>query len=77
VRDECPAGPVRSADAEAEALTRDVASGRHAVDTCLQRSSGRQIARPWLTYYNFTRPHGGLSHKPPGSRLTNVVRNDS
>ena len=31
--------------------------------------------KPWLTYYNFTRPHGSLSHKPPGSRLTNVIRN--
>jgi transposase InsO family protein len=33
--------------------------------------------KPWLNYYNFTRPHGSLGHKPPGSRLTNVVRNDS
>jgi transposase InsO family protein len=30
---------------------------------------------PWLAYYNFTRPHGALSHKPPGSRLTNLPRN--
>jgi transposase InsO family protein len=26
--------------------------------------------RPWLNHYNFVRPHGSLSHKPPGSRLT-------
>ena len=26
--------------------------------------------RAWLDHYNYTRPHGGLSHKPPGSRLT-------
>jgi transposase InsO family protein len=25
---------------------------------------------PWLNHYNFVRPHGSLSHKPPGSRLT-------
>ena len=31
--------------------------------------------RPWLAHYNFTRPHGSLSHKPPGSRLTNLPRN--
>ncbi len=27
----------------------------------------------WLTYYNFTRRHGSLGHKPPGSRLNNVA----
>jgi transposase InsO family protein len=30
----------------------------------------------WLTHYNFNRPHGSLSHKPPGARLrelTNVA----
>jgi transposase InsO family protein len=32
---------------------------------------------PWLIHYNFTRPHGALSHKPPGSRLTNVAGNYS
>jgi transposase InsO family protein len=31
----------------------------------------------WLDHYNFTRPHGSLSHKPPGSRLTKAPRNDS
>jgi transposase InsO family protein len=35
-----------------------------------QTSAERTSAlNPWLTYYNFTRPHGALSHKPPGSRL--------
>jgi transposase InsO family protein len=39
-------------------------------------SSHRTSAlEPWLIHYNFTRPHGALSHKPPGSRLTNVPRN--
>ncbi len=33
--------------------------------------------KPWLDHYNFTRPHGSLSHKPPGSRLTNLPRNNS
>jgi transposase InsO family protein len=31
----------------------------------------------WLDHYNFVRPHGSLSHKPPGSRLTNLPRNNS
>lgn len=32
----------------------------------------------WLNHYNFTRPHGSLSHKPPGNplgELTNVPGN--
>jgi transposase InsO family protein len=32
----------------------------------------------WLSHYNFRRPHGSLSHKPPGARLrelTNVPGN--
>jgi transposase InsO family protein len=41
------------------------------------RSSAERTAalRPWLLHYNFARPHGSLSHKPPGSRLTNVAGN--
>jgi transposase InsO family protein len=42
-------------------------------------SAERTGALPgWLNHYNFTRPHGSLSHKPPGTRLrelTNVARN--
>ena len=42
-------------------------------------SAERTAALPgWLTYYNFTRRHGSLSHKPPGTRLrelTNPPRN--
>jgi transposase InsO family protein len=30
---------------------------------------------PWLTHYNYRRPHGSLSHRPPASRLTNVAGN--
>jgi transposase InsO family protein len=41
-----------------------------------QNSQQRTAAlEPWLTHYNFTRPHGALSHKPPSTRLTNVPRN--
>ena len=41
-----------------------------------QTSSHRTNAlEPWLIHYNFTRPHGAISHKPPGSRLTNLPRN--
>jgi transposase InsO family protein len=36
----------------------------------------RQLA-PFLERYNFRRPHGSLAKKPPGSRLTDVVRNYS
>ena len=31
----------------------------------------------WLTHYNFTRRHGSLGHKPPGSRLNNLAGNDT
>jgi transposase InsO family protein len=31
----------------------------------------------WLDHYNYKRPHGSLSHKPPGSRLTNAPGNDT
>lgn len=41
-----------------------------------QTSTERTAAlQPWLTHYNFTRPHGALSHKPPSTRLTNAPRN--
>jgi transposase InsO family protein len=29
----------------------------------------------WLNRYNFSRPHGSLGHKPPGSRLNNLRAN--
>lgn len=42
-------------------------------------SSERTAALPgWLNHYNYNRPHGSLSHKPPGARLrelTNVAGN--
>ena len=37
-------------------------------------SAERSAALPgWLTYYNFTREHGSLSHKPPGTRLRELT----
>jgi|tagenome__1003787_1003787.scaffolds.fasta_scaffold20450217_1 transposase InsO family protein len=37
-------------------------------------SAERTAALPFfLSHYNLKRPHGSLSHKPPVSRLTNVV----
>ena len=38
----------------------------------IYRSSAERTAAldAWLIHYNFTRPHGSLGHKPPGSRLT-------
>jgi transposase InsO family protein len=39
-------------------------------------SAERTRALPgWLNHYNFTRPHGSLAKRPPGSRLTNVTGN--
>jgi transposase InsO family protein len=56
-----------------QTLQREWAYGR-----IFQTSSERTEALlPWLKHYNFTRPHGALSHKPPGSRLTNVAGNYS
>ena len=56
-----------------QTLTRRWAHGR------IYNSSAQRTAalNPWLLHYNFTRPHGSLSHKPPGSRLTNPPRNNS
>jgi transposase InsO family protein len=43
------------------------------------RSSAERTAAlgPWLDHYNYIRPHGSLSHKPPGSRLTNLPGNNT
>jgi transposase InsO family protein len=39
-------------------------------------STERTAALPlFLQRYNYSRPHGSLGHKPPASRLTNLVRN--
>lgn len=55
-----------------QTLQREWAYGR-----VFQTSAQRTAAlAPWLTHYNFKRPHGALSHKPPSSRLTNAPRNN-
>jgi hypothetical protein len=37
-------------------------------------STERATALPgWLTHYNYTRRHGSLSHKPPGTRLRELT----
>jgi len=56
-----------------QTLTRRWAHGR------TYQSSAERTTHlvPWLEHYNFRRPHGSLGHKPPGSRLTKVVGNDS
>ena len=56
-----------------QTLTRRWAYGR-AYTTSHDRTAALEA---WLLHYNFTRPHGSLSHKPPGSRLTNVPGNYS
>jgi transposase InsO family protein len=56
-----------------QTLQREWAYGR-AYQTSTERTAALQ---PWLNHYNFTRPHGALSHKPPSSRLTNAPRNYS
>jgi transposase InsO family protein len=56
-----------------QTLLREWAYGR------LYGSSAERLARleGWLNHYNFRRPHGSLGHKPPGSRVKNLVRNYS
>jgi transposase InsO family protein len=56
-----------------QTLTRSWARGR------LYGSSAERTAAlaAWLTYYNFSRPHGSLGHQPPSTRLTKAPRNDS
>ena len=56
-----------------QTLTRRWARGR-----LYANSAERTAALPaWLDHYNYTRPHGSLGHKPPGSRLTKAPRNHS
>jgi transposase InsO family protein len=56
-----------------QTLTRRWAHGQ-----LYANSTERTAALPaWLAHYNYTRPHGSLGHKPPGSRLTKAPRNDT
>lgn len=56
-----------------QTLTRSWAHGR-AYNTSNERTAA---LTSWLNHYNYKRPHGSLSHKPPSSRLTNAARNDN
>jgi transposase InsO family protein len=42
-------------------------------------SSAERTAQlqPWLNHYNFRRPHGALGHRPPRSRLNDLLGNYS
>lgn len=54
-----------------QTLTRRWAYGR----TYTSSAERTRALDTWLNHYNYTRPHGSLSHKPPGSRLTNAPGN--
>ena len=56
-----------------QTLTRRWAHGR-SYNSSAERTS---TLNNWLDHYNYKRPHGSLSHKPPGSRLTNAPGNDT
>jgi transposase InsO family protein len=56
-----------------QTLLREWAYGR------LYGSSAERLGQlaGWLTHYNFKRPHGSLGHRPPATRLNNLVGNYS
>jgi transposase InsO family protein len=54
-----------------QTLTRKWARGRLYANS-IERTAALDA---WLDHYNYTRPHGSLGHKPPGSRLTKAPRN--
>ena len=56
-----------------QTLTRHWAHGR-SYSSSAERTS---TLTSWLDHYNYKRPHGSLSHKPPGSRLTKAPGNDT
>ena len=56
-----------------QTLTRKWARG-HLYANSAERTAALDA---WLDHYNYTRPHGSLGHKPPGSRLTNAPGNYS
>jgi transposase InsO family protein len=41
--------------------------------TVRRQTDAAAALQPWLTHYNFTRPHGALSHKAPSSRPRNYT----
>jgi transposase InsO family protein len=54
-----------------QTLLREWAYGR-AYSSSAERTAALST---WLHHYNFIRPHGSLSHRPPTSRLTKAPRN--
>lgn len=56
-----------------QTLTRKWAYGR-SYNSSAERTNALDA---WLNHYNYKRPHGSLSHKPPSSRLTNLPGNDT
>ena len=56
-----------------QTLTRRWAHGRSYTSS----AERTRALTSWLDHYNYKRPHGSLSHTPPGSRLTNAARNDT
>jgi len=54
-----------------QTLTREWAYGRPFTSSAQRR----RALDPWLRYYNFKRPHGGLKGVTPISRLSQLVNN--
>ncbi len=61
---------------KAERFIRTMLGG-WAYGAIYRSSAERTAALPgWLEFYNWRRPHGSLSHKPPGARLGELKRNN-
>jgi transposase InsO family protein len=61
---------------KAERFIRTMLGG-WAYGAIYRSSAERTAALPgWLELYNWRRPHGSLSHKPPGARLGELKRNN-
>jgi len=61
---------------KAERFIRTMLGG-WAYGAIYRSSAERTAALPgWLEFYNWRRPHGSLSHKPPGTRLGELKQNN-
>jgi transposase InsO family protein len=61
---------------KAERFIRTMLGG-WAYGAIYRSSAERTAALPgWLEFYNWRRPHGSLSHRPPGARLGELKRNN-
>jgi transposase InsO family protein len=56
-----------------QTLLRDWAYNGRLYGSSLERTA--QLV-PWLSHYNFRRPHGSLGHRPPAARLGELTRNE-